>query len=639
LAIAADECTVDDDCADEVFCNGAEICDPGHEAADEETGCRAGETELDDGIDCTVDECNEEEDEYIHTPDDESCLDGLFCNGAESCDVEEGCLEGTPPDIDDGLGCTADRCREEADREDNEGVIRHNPTDELCLDGLFCNGVETCDPGDEGADSDGCVPGDPADIDDGIPCTSDSCSEGASVLDNVGLIGHTRNHAHCDDGLFCNGTERCSPNDDSADDAGCIGAVPDISDGLACTVDECHEGDQEITHDPDDETCDDEDPCTVGRCDPDEGCLFDIIGCTIDEACHGQGGLNPENACEVCDTGRNVAGWSNLPLSAQCAEATCDGGGNAVGVGRCDGESLCLVPDATDCGGDGCDRGECLEFCRSDDDCPALFWCDLENGECSSDNRPPTAAVSDDQMVSEFDLVTLDGRGSSDPDADDLTYEWTQTDGTDVSLDLRESGAPEFIAPRVQQEDVDLVFELVVDDGELSSEPVETTITVSNATGNSPPEATIQGDDEVEVGTRVILDGSRSVDPDGDAITFEWSQEEGPGLDLDDVDGDHLAVAVEDLEAGTVLSFGLIVNDGLANSPLAVHEITVIEATVERPEGEPDAGVDDGAEPDAGEGAPASDSGCCAVAGSGHWNEPLLLFGLIGLVVLRRRNR
>jgi hypothetical protein len=37
------------------------------------------------------------------------CDDGLFCNGAESCDRDEGCLPGVPPEpVDDGDACTLD---------------------------------------------------------------------------------------------------------------------------------------------------------------------------------------------------------------------------------------------------------------------------------------------------------------------------------------------------------------------------------------------------------------------------------------------------------------------------------------------------------------------------------------------------
>ena len=41
-----------------------------------------------------------------------SCEDGLFCNGAETCDGHGNCLPGTPPSCDDGHCTTHDYCDE-----------------------------------------------------------------------------------------------------------------------------------------------------------------------------------------------------------------------------------------------------------------------------------------------------------------------------------------------------------------------------------------------------------------------------------------------------------------------------------------------------------------------------------------------
>ncbi|MBN1828986.1 MAG: hypothetical protein JW884_07565, partial [Deltaproteobacteria bacterium] len=50
-------------------------------------------------------------------------------------------------------------------------------------------------------------------------------------------------------------------------------------------------------------------------------------------------------------------------------------------------------------------------------------------------NRAPEANAGADKSVEEGSKATLDGSGSSDPDAGDaLTYKWTQIDGLVVSL-------------------------------------------------------------------------------------------------------------------------------------------------------------------------------------------------------------
>ena len=40
---------------------------------------------------------------------DAECDDGVFCNGAETCDAGS-CVSGEAPACDDGVSCTVDRC-------------------------------------------------------------------------------------------------------------------------------------------------------------------------------------------------------------------------------------------------------------------------------------------------------------------------------------------------------------------------------------------------------------------------------------------------------------------------------------------------------------------------------------------------
>jgi len=93
-------CTVNADCDDDLFCNGAETC--------LDNVCQAGTPpDCDDGVDCTVDSCNEDTDACDNTPDDGECDDGLFCNGAETCDAILDCVAGVEP-CDDPLDCDED---------------------------------------------------------------------------------------------------------------------------------------------------------------------------------------------------------------------------------------------------------------------------------------------------------------------------------------------------------------------------------------------------------------------------------------------------------------------------------------------------------------------------------------------------
>ena len=64
------------------------------------------------------------------------------------------------------------------------------------------------------------------------------------------------------------------------------------------------------------------------------------------------------------------------------------------------------------------------------------------------DNERPISEAGPAQTVDPFVEVTLDGTGSSDPDADDtLTYAWTQTSGATVALANPTTAQPTFDAP------------------------------------------------------------------------------------------------------------------------------------------------------------------------------------------------
>ncbi len=182
---SCDNVVNDGNCDDGLYCNGTETCDA-------ILDCTAGTSvNCGDGIGCTDDACNEATDSCDNTSNDGNCDDGIFCNGAETCDQTLDCQSAAPVNCDDGVGCTDDACNEATDSCDNVA------NDGNCDDGIFCNGAETCDPALD------CQAAAPIDCDDGIGCTDDSCNEGTSSCDIVA------NDGNCDDGLFCNGAETC----------------------------------------------------------------------------------------------------------------------------------------------------------------------------------------------------------------------------------------------------------------------------------------------------------------------------------------------------------------------------------------------------------------------------------------------
>ncbi len=218
LRLTGDECLGDGDCDDGAYCNGSETCVSGV--------CQTGSAvDCNDAIACTVDNCNESTDRCDNVPNDAACDDGLFCNGAETCDVQFACLPGDDP-------CPGQFCDEAAD------ACVDCLDDDDCDDGAYCNGAETCVSGT-------CQAGVPVDCADEVGCTTDACNESTDACDNLPDDGV------CDNGLFCDGAESCDPL------LGCRPGTPVIcDDGVACTVDACNDSTDTCDHTPDDGACD-----------------------------------------------------------------------------------------------------------------------------------------------------------------------------------------------------------------------------------------------------------------------------------------------------------------------------------------------------------------------------------------------
>jgi hypothetical protein len=109
----------------------------------------------------------------------------------------------------------------------------------------------------------------------------------------------------------------------------------------------------------------------------------------------------------------------------------------------------------------------------------------------ASPNQPPIAnAEAFPNEIKEGDLATLDGSGSEDPDGDPLIYNWVQTGGPEVDLDLAlvlaandttNFAVRTFVAPEVSEGCDTVTFELTVTedvDNGLTSDPVTVQVRV-----------------------------------------------------------------------------------------------------------------------------------------------------------------
>jgi len=381
-------------CDDELWCDGAEVCDV-------DLGCVDGEApNCDDGVSCTSDACDEDNDWCVYTADDSQCDNGLWCDGSETCHVEDGCLSGTAPECADDVSCTVDACDEQLDacvnlpsdaRCDNDAFCDGVETcdqvndcqagvapdcaddvsctvdscdevndaclnvasDDLCDDSVYCNGSETCN------ELTGCVDGETRVCDDGIDCTEDSCSE-----DVKGCL-YAPNDELCDDVLVCNGVEVCSAVD------GClVGEAVNCDDGIACSEDTCKEDPGGCEYIYLDEACNDNDACTSDSCDAEVGCVNEVMDCNDDNAC----------TTDSCSEGVCV----NEALEECC-----------LTVEDCDDINECTVDSCED---NVCVNDELAEgCCEDDDDCDTLSVCQLEDdadtGDCVWDYDVVTCQI------------------------------------------------------------------------------------------------------------------------------------------------------------------------------------------------------------------------------------------------------
>lgn len=183
-------------------------------------------------------------------------------------------------------------------------------------------------------------------------------------------------------------------------------------------------------------------------------------------------------------------------------------------------------------------------------------------------NRKPVAHAGADQNGIIDDVVHLNGTRSRDPDeADELTYTWSQTDGPTVQLSDASAVEPRFRTDGFQGETT-LTFQLVVSDGELESDPSTSTVTVRNRR----PVADAGRDGVVLQEGEYTLDGSASSDPDGDDLTYRWSQVEGLPVELTPPGSATPSFVAPEL-AGPV-EFQLIVHDGEIES--VADRVTVL---------------------------------------------------------------
>jgi hypothetical protein len=204
----------------------------------------------------------------------------------------------------------------------------------------------------------------------------------------------------------------------------------------------------------------------------------------------------------------------------------------------------------------------------------------------------PIASAGAAQTVASGATVTLDGSGSSDPNNNPLTYQWTQTAGPAVTLSSATAAKPTFTAPASGT----LTFQLVVNNGTQNSAPSSVNVTVTpdvamlaTATASSQNTATGQTAAKAIDG---VVDGYQGTPGDytkewatvgggaGSWLTLTWSSPvtlativlyDRPNLN------DQITSATLTFSNGTQIPVGSLPNDG---SPLTVTVPTITTTTL-----------------------------------------------------------
>ena len=433
-------------CDDADACNGAETCNP-------DGTCAAGdEVDPDDGIACTVDSCADGS--IINDASACDCIEpgaacdcvgercqpgnqcvGYICSDNYTCGADDVAFRAAGTSCNDDVACTFD------DICDGAGACGGSLDHNLCSNFDLCDGEEICDPDSPQNDINGCISGNPPNINDGIDCTIDSCTDGqimhvpdgCALCDNDAeclpdndanpclryfcndicmteprpegtmcddgrgctdgdtcdpngqCVGRDPNDTFCNDQMWCDGIEICQPNHQQADADGCRpGPAPDPDDDVDCTDDTC------VECDPDDNNC------TLGL----EG---DFLN-TPTERCECINDVDCAEQADVCFLASCNRGSYTCNVQPAQVGTDCDDGLACTDGDACDADQNC-VPQT-----DNCDC-EVNADCTDDDDNVCILAGACSDGVCQY------TFASDDTACGELTCTagsTCDGVGQCD---------------------------------------------------------------------------------------------------------------------------------------------------------------------------------------------------------------------------------
>ena len=181
-------------------------------------------------------------------------------------------------------------------------------------------------------------------------------------------------------------------------------------------------------------------------------------------------------------------------------------------------------------------------------------------------NLPPVANASASISPQDEGTITLNGQLSTDADQDPLTYTWTRTGGTPVSITPNGTNASSssfthmINAPHSNPGET-LTFTLTVTDG-IASSSTPVSVFVQNV--NHAPTASAAPVDPVFDNVGIVTLSGEGLDTDGDTVNLHWVQVAGPSVTLNadtTANPSFTAPPVTTAQGSVTLTFQLIAND------------------------------------------------------------------------------
>jgi hypothetical protein len=212
----------------------------------------------------------------------------------------------------------------------------------------------------------------------------------------------------------------------------------------------------------------------------------------------------------------------------------------------------------------------------------------------SPTNRAPIANAGIDQTTPSSTQVQLNATGSTDPDGDTLTYQWTQatSDSYHVVLSSATASRPQFISPPITELQTDLHFTLQVTDSQGAQSSDDVVVHVTRTKQTPVATITVRSGTSFPAGTEITLDGGSSTfDPTTSVRQYRFRHIPNNSSDIPlTINQTNSSASLARVTLPSSISnsrdyrFELIVNDGTTDS---AADTVLVQSTITQPTNSP----------------------------------------------------